>query len=39
MSYADNPPDGWPFPTWKGKPIKRPKPKKPAYPDAPDAPF
>ena len=33
------PPPNWPFPTYKGQPIKQKRQRKPAYPVAPDAPF
>ena len=36
MTASDKPPPNWPFPTYRGKPIKQQR--KPA-PVAPDAPF
>lgn len=42
MPKPDTPPANWPFKTYKGQPIKRPKPprlKKPAYPSEQPAPF
>ncbi len=34
------PPPNWPFPTWNGKPLPKPKRQpRPAYPVAPPAPF
>lgn len=32
---SDKPPPNWPFPTWKGKPIKRPEPAPAEPPHAP----
>lgn len=40
MTAGDKPPPNWPFPTYKGKPVPKPKrQRKPVYPPGEPAPF